>query len=520
MADDMFDITFPASKTLIHKMKFVLTLLVTLIPLTVWADQSQMNIVILYADDLGYGDLGCFNPQSKIPTPHLDRLAASGMRFTDAHSSSGICTPSRYALLTGRHHWRDFHGIDSGFDKPFFRPGQLTLAKMLQEKGYDTACIGKWHLGWDWESIRKPGAPAKGKSHLDFDWSKPLKGGPLARGFDSYFGDNVINFPPYAWIENEKLLDIPDITFKTTPQATKEGDWECREGPGRSDWDFYKVLPTLTKRGVDFIRDRKGKNKPFFLYFPFPSPHAPIVPNDAFDGKSKAGPYGDFVHQTDDACGQLLTALDEAGLTENTMIIFSADNGAEFYAYARDEKYAHWSCAPLRGLKQDIFEGGHRVPTIMRWPGLIKAGTVCDGLFSQTDVIATIADHLDYDLPADSAHDSFNFFPWLAGKEKQTPRTTMVHNTFKDKYAIRHDGWCLVDAPTGAERPAPVAWMKTHNTPENAPGKFCLYNMKEDIGQRNNLAQKFPEKAKELQALLRQIRSGNSTAPRLASSSK
>ena len=249
------------------------------------AGTARMNIVLLYADDLGYGDLGCYNAKSKIPTPHLDRLAGEGLRFTDAHSSSGICTPSRYAMLTGRHHWRDFHGIDGGFDKSFFKPGQLTLQAMLQQKGYATACIGKWHLGWDWDSIRKPGTPAKSKKHDDFDWSKPFRGGPLDHGFDHYFGDNVINFPPYTWIENDRVLAVPDITFRTTPQNTKEGQWECREGPGRSDWDFYQVLPTLTKRGVEYIHSRKGKAEPFFLYFPLPSPHAPIVPNDEFDGR-------------------------------------------------------------------------------------------------------------------------------------------------------------------------------------------------------------------------------------------
>jgi len=212
-----------------------------------------MNIVILYADDLGYGDLGCFNPKSKIPTPNLDRLASESLRFTDAHSSSGICTPSRYAMLTGRHHWRDFHGIDTGFDKSFFKEGQLTLPEMLRKKGYTTSCIGKWHLGWEWDSIRLPGTDKKSKSHTDFDWSKPFRGGPLDHGFDHYFGDNVINFPPYAWIQDDHLLSVPDITFTKTPKNTKEGEWECRPGPGRSDWDFYQVLPTLTKKGVEYI---------------------------------------------------------------------------------------------------------------------------------------------------------------------------------------------------------------------------------------------------------------------------
>ena len=480
------------------------------------AEPARMNIVLLYADDLGYGDLGCYNPKSKIPTPHLDRLADEGLRFTDAHSSSGVCTPSRYAMLTGRHHWRDFHGIDSGFDKTFFKPGQLTLQTMLQQKGYTTACIGKWHLGWDWDSIRKPGTPVKSKNHDDFDWSKPFRGGPLDHGFDHYFGDNVINFPPYTWIENDRVLAVPDITFKTTPQNTKEGQWECREGPGRSDWDFYQVLPTLTQKGVEYIRSRKGKTEPFFLYFPLPSPHAPIVPNDEFDGKSKAGAYGDFVVQTDDSCGQLLNALREAGLEENTIVVFSADNGPEAYAYPRDEKFDHWSAAPLRGLKRDIYEGGHRVPTLIKWPGVTKAGAVCDALFAQIDLMATFANYLGFELPDKSAEDSHDFMPYLKGEVANPPRTTMVHNTSKGQYAIRDGDWVLIDAKTGANRQPPAAWWKKHEVPAYGNQKVGLYNLRDDIGQRHNLADKHPEKVAELQALLKKIRDQGHSAPRLA----
>ncbi len=478
-------------------------------------EAPRMNIVLLYADDLGYGDLGCYNPKSKIPTPNLDRLASESLRFTDAHSSSGICTPSRYAMLTGRHHWRDFHGIDNGFDKSFFKESQLTLQEMLQKKGYTTACIGKWHLGWDWDSIRLPDTDKKSKSHKDFDWSKPFRGGPLDHGFNHYFGDNVINFPPYAWIDNDRVLSVPDITFTKTPQNTKEGAWECREGPGRSDWDFYQVLPTLTKKGVEYIHSRKGKTEPFFLYFPMPSPHAPIVPNDEFDGKSKAGAFGDFVVQTDDTCGQLLKALRDAGLDSNTIVFFSADNGAENYAYPRDEKFDHWSCEPLRGLKRDIYEGGHRVPTMIKWPGVTKPGAVTDTLFAQIDLMATFSNYLGFELPKKSAEDSHDFLPYLKGEVKTAPRTTMVHNTGKD-YAIRDGDWVLIDAKTGAQRQPSEAWFKKHNVPAYSGQPVGLYNLREDIGQRNNLAEKQPEKVKELQALLKKIRDQGYSAPRLA----
>ena len=496
--------------------KRLIFVMIPLFCMAALAEQKAMNIVLLYADDLGYGDLGSYNAASKIPTPQLDRLASEGLRFTDAHSSSGICTPSRYALLTGRSHWRDFHGIDRGFDPPFFKPGQLTLPEMLRKSGYATACIGKWHLGWDWNSIRKPGTPPASKKHDDFDWSRPFRGGPLDHGFDDHFGDNVINFPPYTWIENDRVLAVPDITFKTTPQNTKEGHWECREGPGRSDWDFYQVLPTLTGKAVEYIHARKADEKPFFLYFPLPSPHAPIVPTDEFDGRSKAGPYGDFVVQTDDSCGRVLDALRETGLYENTIILFSADNGAEAYAYPRDEKFGHWSSDPLRGLKRDIYEGGHRVPTLLKWPGVTQPGSVTGALFSQVDVMATLANYLGYELPRDSAADSHDFLPYLKGEAEQSPRTTLVHNTFKDRYAIRHHEWLLVDHSTGTDRQPPKAWMEKHKVPPYTGLDAGLYNLKEDLGQRHNLAGKQPEKVAELRELLKSIRHGKHTAPRLA----
>ncbi|MFM1768982.1 MAG: Arylsulfatase [Verrucomicrobiota bacterium] len=477
---------------------------------------NRPNILLLYVDDMGYGDLGANNPASKIPTPHLDRLAAEGMRFTDAHSSSGVCTPSRYAMLTGRHHWRDFHGIAGAFDGPVFKKGQLTLAGMLRQRGYATACLGKWHLGMDWDAIRKPGTPRKSIEHSDFDWTVRFPGGPLDHGFDHYFGDNVINFPPYAWIQDDRLVAPPDVTLREVPLQPKEGSWECRPGPGRSDWDFYQVLPTLTRKGVEYIRSRRGQAQPFFLYFAFPSPHAPIIPNDAFDGKSKAGPYGDFVVQTDDACGQMLAALREAGLADNTIVVFSADNGPENYAYARDEKYEHWSAAPFRGLKRDLYEGGHHVPFLLKWPGVTKAGAVSDALLSQVDLMATFAALVQFDLPRQSAEDSFNFLPWLQGKTAAPPRTTLIHNTNAKHYAIRDGQWLLVDAPSGhTSRQPPAAWVKKHRQPPDDPQPVELYNLKDDLGQRHNLAAQHPDQVARLKALLKKLQDQGHTAPRL-----
>ncbi len=485
-----------------------------LLPAAVMA-AAPPNIVILYADDMGFGDLRANHPDSKIPTPNLDRLASEGLRFTDGHSSSGICTPSRYAMLTGRHHWRDFHNIAGAFDSTVFKKGQLTLPGMLREKGYATACIGKWHLGWDWDAIRKPGTPKNSILHSDFDWTKPFPGGPLEHGFDHYFGDNVINFPPYAWIEDDKLVAPPDTTFRETPGQPKEGGWECRPGPGRSDWDFYQVLPTLTRKTVEYVRSRKGKEQPFFLYVPFPSPHAPIIPNDEFDGKSKAGAFGDFVVQTDDACGQILTALREAGLEKNTIVVFSADNGAEIFAHERDKKFDHWSSGPFRGIKRDIYEGGHRVPFLIRWPGVVKAAGVSAALISQVDLMATFAALTGYDLPRTSAEDSHDFLPYLRDPSVKSPRTTMVHNTLKNAYAIRHRDWLLVDAKTGDARPVPAGWMKKHDTPPDDGLPVELYDLAKDPGQRKNLAAAHPETVAELQALLKKTRGQGHSAPRL-----
>jgi len=322
---------------------------------------KQPNILILYADDLGFGDLGCYNKESKIPTPHLDQLASEGIRFTDGHSSSGICTPSRYALLTGRHHWRDFYGIVNAMGDSVFKPERLTLPEMLKEKGYNTAAIGKWHLGWDWNAIRKEGAKAKPVANdkrkrkvfgfADYDWTKSIPNGPLDHGFDYYFGDTVINFPPYAWIENDKLVKAPDTMMDTSKwKKIKEGGWECRPGPMCSDWDPYQNIPTTTKKGIDYIKAQEKTDQPFFLYFAYPAPHAPIIPNDKFDGKSKAGPYGDLVVETDDSIGQLLAALKESGQADNTIVIFSADNGPENPQYPR----AQHQCQSIRNPSQRL----------------------------------------------------------------------------------------------------------------------------------------------------------------------
>lgn len=476
---------------------------------------DKPNIVILYADDLGYGDLGSFNKNSKIPTPNLDKLATQGLSFTDSHSSSAICSPSRYALLTGRYHWRKFHKIVPAFGKSSFDSERLTLAEMLKEQGYNTAAIGKWHLGWDWDAIRKSKSKPDGVEPEDFDWSKSIPDGPLAHGFDYYFGDNVINFPPYVWIENDRVTKIPDTMVNGDLWPLKEGHITYRPGPMVTGWDPYENIPATTKIGVEYIKNKASQDKPFFLYFSYPSPHAPIIPNDKFDGTSKAGPYGDLVVETDDSIGQLLAAIKAAGIEDNTIVIFTADNGPENFAYARDLKLGHWSSYPFRGLKRDNYEGGHRVPMIVRWPQKVPAGKSTDGLTSQIDIMATLASVTGFELPKAAAEDSYDLFPLWTGEVEKSARNIHVHNTFKNKYAIRNGDWTLIQSKNGYhQQKQSKAWQTKHGYHNDDNVKGQLFNMKNDPEQRNNLIDKYPEKAEQLAALLKKIRVQGYSSPR------
>ncbi|WP_407556446.1 arylsulfatase [Winogradskyella sp. 4-2091] len=475
---------------------------------------NKPNIIIFYADDMGFGDLAIQNPQSKIPTPHLDQLAKEGLLMTEAHSSSGVCTPSRYALLSGRYHWRDFNDIVHAMGESVFKENQVTLPRILNTNGYHTAAIGKWHLGWNWEAIRNKAVTQKekakhGKKDVEiwpahaYDWGKSIPNGPLSVGFDSYFGDGTINFPPYTWIENDKVTEAPTITLQHPKEDfALEGNWELRPGPAVEDWDFYKILPTVTTKAVTFIKNQEQAKDPFFLYMAFPSPHAPIIPNEAFRGKSNAGPYGDFVYQTDDAVGQILKALKAINADDNTIIIFTSDNGSERYAYDRIKNYDHDSSRPFRGVKRDVYEGGHHVPFIVRWPNHIKPGTKSTQLFSQIDLLNTLASITKSDLPKGFQHDSFNFSEvWLTNTDEPV-RETIVHNTRTSKYAIRKGDWLYINNKDGYHTRIPK-WFKEGQRFKTAKDTVQLFNLKDDIVQSTNLASQFPKKVKELAAALR-----------------
>ncbi|MGJ8726336.1 MAG: sulfatase family protein [Roseibacillus sp.] len=478
-----------------------------------WAEPtSQPNVVILYADDMGVADVSYGDSEAKIQTPNIDRLAEQGMTFTDGHSSSGICTPSRYALLTGQHHWRRFHGIVNAFGESVFEPEEFTIARMFKEQGYHTGCFGKWHLGWDWDAIRKPGEKAKATSAEAYDWTKPFPGGPLDQGFDRYFGDGTINFPPYCWIEDDRFATIPvKPVMKSRPLA---GGGGFRGGPMAEDWNPYDILPTITKKTVEWIEEQEA-GKPFFAYLAFNSPHYPIVPNKQFHGKSQAGYYGDFMIETDAMVGQVVAALKEKGLLENTIVIFTADNGAENLGFDRLEKFGHWSSGDFRGLKRDIYEGGHRVPFIVSWPGKVEAGSRSDEVVSQVDLAATFAEITGYSLNNEEAIDSYNLLPVWKGEEYESPlRAATVQNTNPGAYALREGDWVFINKSSGAAQKEKKSYLEHFELKTfSKETEGLLFNLKEDSRQSQNVAEEHPEKVAAMRALLDRYVGGERCAP-------
>lgn len=458
----------------------------TTIPLSACAENknSNPNIVLILADDMGYGDAGCYNEKSKIPTPNLDSLARDGMRFTDAHTPSAVCSPTRYALLTGRYAWRTElkEAVLWAWDRPLIEENRLTLASMLSQYGYHTACIGKWHLGWEWKTNDGKPMPTtlkigQSNHHLrvklakTVDYTQPLGGGPLGAGFDYYFGDDVINQPPFLWIENNRCLTQP------TEPLLKSIRSGSSNGPSTPDWDQSKVLPRITERALQYIRERgKRKDIPFFLYFPLTAPHVPIMPGEQYVGKSVYGPYGDFVYHVDDIVGQITKALVQTGLAENTLLIFTSDNGS--FAVP---KAGHSPNGELRGKKGLIFEGGHRVPFLFRWPGKIKGGLVNNQLAGVNDVMATIAAIVGHKLPDNSAEDSVNLLPTLLDPTKAV-RQTLVHHSVSGEFAIRDGDWKLI--------------LDKNKTPKQ------LYNLRSDLAEVNDLYAKHPGVVKRLVAKL------------------
>lgn len=474
------------------------------------------NIVIILADDLGYGDLGSYNAQSKIPTPHLDKLARQGMRFTDAHSPSAVCTPTRYALLTGRYPWRSRlkAGVLAPYDPPLIEADRLTLPAMLKQQGYTTAIIGKWHLGWDWPTTDGGKARVTPDGLSNVDYTKPITGGPTTRGFDSFFGVDLPNYPPYVFIENDRTLGIP-----AEPIPLNNPDIN-RKGPMMKGWEPVKILPTLTERAVRYLDERAKNPQPFLLYFALTSPHYPVVPTPEFKGKSAVGVYGDFVAQTDATVGAVLAALQRGGLDKNTLVIFTSDNGPEVAsevkvgAYERVRQSQHASMAGWRGVKRDGWEGGHRVPFLARWPGRIPAGKTSDALLSHVDLMATVAALNNAKLPEAAAPDSFNQAPVLLGKNgKRMIRSSLVYHAANGHLALRRGDWVFIDSATCGDGNKEPEWFRRARGAHDCAGPGTLYDLRADPGQTKNLYDARPDKVRELQQLLEQARRAERTAP-------
>lgn len=468
------------------------------------------NIIIILADDLGYGDPGCYNDESKIPTPNLDRLAGEGVRFTDAHTPSSVCTPTRYGILTGRYCWRTAlkSSVLWPWDEPLIKADRLTLPTMLGKEGYHTGCVGKWHLGWEWPT--KDGARMNDtlkigkyndKQRTEFskriDYSKRIKGGPVSRGFDYYFGDDVPNFPPYCFIENDRIVGEP-------PSVDKPVSMFGNNGPMQAGWELDEVMPKITERAVGYVRDRaKEKDRPFFLFFTLTAPHTPIAPGERFIGKSGAGLYGDYVHQVDWTVGEITKALADCGAADDTLLIFTSDNGSP-QRNGKDmsgptgsvpKEFGHDPSRPWRGMKGDIWEGGHRVPFIGRWPGKIKAGGVCDELICLSDLMATCASIVGQKLGSNSGEDSFDILHALLGRKSDKPiRESIVHHSGNGVFAIRQGKWKLILGKGSGG-------FTRYNPPADAPAGQ-LYNLLDDPGESDNLYESRPEIVKRLGELL------------------
>jgi arylsulfatase A len=471
-------------------------------------EAEKPNIVIIYTDDQGSGDVSALNPEAKFQTPNMDKLVNEGITFTDGHSSDAVCTPSRYSLLTGRYSWRTSlkHGVLLADGPCLIEKGRMTIASLLKEKGYKTAMIGKWHLQMDFA----------GTTGKDRDWSKPFTDGPIEKGFDYFFGIPAsMNFGILTYLENDRVVEPPVLwtkkkndvtprTYRMTPpyeEAPEKMNGMVEVAPSFND---ELVLETLASKAVGYINqsaDDAKAGKPFFLYLPLTSPHLPHCTHPDFQGRSNCGNYGDFMEETDYRVGQVLDALEANGLNENTLVIFSADNGAETnYVYQRDT-YGHYSCMNFKGGKRDIYEGGHRVPFVMRWPKVIGAGRKADIPVCQSDYFATIADIVGAEIPDNAGEDSYSLFPVLKGENyDKNLRGPVIHHSFTGHFAIRDGKWKLnmLRGSGGSLKPVFV------ETKEGEP-IYELYNMDEDPGETTNLYFEHPEIVENLKAEITKI---------------
>jgi arylsulfatase A-like enzyme len=465
---------------------------------------DRPNIIFILADDLGMGDVSCFNKNGKIKTPNIDKISKNGILFTDAHSSAAVCTPTRYGLLTGRYNWRSRlkEGVLLQYDKPLMEKGRTNMASMLKTKGYQTAAIGKWHLGWNWPTTNgKP--PVDNKDECNLDFSMKVTGGPTSIGFDYFFGIDAPNYSPYTYIENDTIRGTPSVFYTSQPYA------DCRPGIGVEGWNLEHIMPDLKQASVRYISKASSIGQPFFLYLPITAPHTPIAPGKSFIGSSGLNVYADFVKQVDDFVGSIQQSLKEHHLTENTILVFASDNGCSPQADFKFLKgLGHDPNNGYRGHKADIFEGGHRVPLLVQWPKKIKQASTVSQTVSLNDFMATFASIVNYDLKDNEAEDSYDLLPVLLKPNvNHIIREATVHHSVNGSFAIRKGDWKLIftAGSGGWSFPAP-------GKAEEGLPSLQLYNLSKDPAEKNNCYHQFPQLVEELTTLIKKyIQEGRST---------
>ncbi|MFY8129296.1 MAG: sulfatase family protein [Chitinophagaceae bacterium] len=461
---------------------------------------TKPNVVFILADDWGYGDVKCLNPNSKIATPYTDNLAKQGMIFTDAHTSSSVCTPSRYSLLTGRYNWRTKmqEYVLGGFSKPLIDPNRTTIASFLKQQGYNTAAIGKWHLGLDMPFMDGEVEPeVEVKRNVAVNWKGEIKNGPNTNGFDYFFGVSAsTDMPPYIYIENNKFIG----------EATARKGIN-RKGQGAPDFDVNDVLPEIGRRTINFIKNQ-NTSTPYFAYVALTSPHTPIIPTNEWLGKSGLNKYADFVMQTDDIIGKIIAAIDSSGMANNTIIIISSDNGCSKSANIQElANKGHAVSYIYRGSKADLWDGGHRVPFIVRWPDKVKASSTSSALICQTDFFATMAEIIGANVQDNFAEDSQSFLPALLGKNQKNKARGIVHHAINGHFAYRLGKWKLLLAKGSGGWTSPTEKQVADTTIVAQ-----LYNMENDPGETTNLYNKYPKIAAKLLAQLqKEVNDGRST---------
>jgi len=461
--------------------------------------QQRPNIVIILADDFGVGDIQSHFPDNKIPTPFLDRFTEQSMRFTNAHSGSAVCSPTRYGLLTGRYAWRTQlqEWVLACYEPPLIAEDRLTFPRFLQQQGYATACIGKWHLGWNWAGTQT--STMEEETNIlrtrEWDYTKPIQNGPTTRGFDYYFGTDVPNQPPFTFIENDRVVVQPTARFKYDERDGMELPKAFEGNPMAPGWQFDQILPTITDRAVKFIHDQSKQAEPFLLYFPMTSPHTPIAPTARFKGESGIAPVADWIMQTDWSAGQVIQALEDAGVADNTLVIFTSDNGHLPTDWGKLIEAGHSPSGPYRGRKGDIWEGGHRIPFMVRWPGQVEPGRVSGQLLSLNDIFSTCAELLGTVIPASAAEDSISFLSTILARSSKPHRNHIVSHSVGGEFAYSEGPWKLVFKNENANR----------SQSRGKPRIVELYNLEDDIAETINLVEKEPEVAKRLRNNLRAV---------------